>query len=221
MSTISNFEIGDIVTLKSHPLFRPHAKIKEFSSQVPPLMLVKEVHFENKKNIKNFSEEMPETQISDNIKYVCVFFNASKSQFEEKMIYRSFLKPYLDLKYINRVDENKDENKKIDLIPEVATYKQAIYKYGMAVQFKTKKLEHRKSYDVNNNEKTINISFQTPDFILSGTKKEAQIDLFYSDGSSRKIITEQLYKVIWYNHMQQKFSEHFLPKEFFVTGLEI
>tara|TARA_R110002049_G_scaffold3795_3_gene27512 strand:- start:45655 stop:45825 length:171 start_codon:yes stop_codon:yes gene_type:complete len=56
---------------------------------------------------------------------------------------------------------------------------------------------------------------------LSGIKKEEQKDLFYLDGKPKRIISEQLFKVMWFNHVQQKFSEYFLPMEFFVESLEI
>lgn len=67
----------------------------------------------------------------------------------------------------------------------------------------------------------MNTSFQTPDFLLSGIKNHAQTDLFYSDGSPKRVITSQLFKVIWFNHFQQKYSEYLLPKEFFVKNLSL
>ncbi|MCL5128620.1 hypothetical protein [Algibacter sp. L4_22] len=82
-------------------------------------------------------------------------------------------------------------------------------------------MEHRKSYDGHVLEKIPGTSFQSPDFILSGIKNEEQKDLFNSDGKPKKNISSQSYKVMWFNHLQQKFSEEYLPKEFFVEGLEL
>ena len=56
---------------------------------------------------------------------------------------------------------------------------------------------------------------------MTGIKNEEQKDLFYLDGKPKRIISEQLFKVMWFNHFQQKFSEHYLPKEFFVEDLEV
>lgn len=223
MAYTHKFNVGDIVALKSHPLFKNHKRIIEFSAQVPPLMLVKEVFYDDVKKKKIFSEELGENfQIADLIKYNCIYFNSIKSEFVEILIYESFLNSYIDLKYFR---EFEDENKimKIEednqLISEVLSYTAIVrYEFGKVIQFKTKKLEHRKSYD-GNSEKIPNVSFQSPDFILSGIKLENTSDAFYPDGNPKRIISNELYKVIWFNHLHQKYSEHYLPKEFFVENI--
>ena len=49
----NDFNIGDIVTLKSHPLFDNRSKkIAEFTAHVPPLLIIKEVLFERKESKK-------------------------------------------------------------------------------------------------------------------------------------------------------------------------
>ncbi|MGH1384112.1 hypothetical protein [Kordia sp.] len=221
MSFKNKFGIGDIVTLKSHPLKRDHSKIKELSLLVPPLMLVKEVQFEDQKNKKIFSEEIENAKVSDIIKYVCIYFCANTSKFEEKTLYESFLISYSELNFYKELDKEKKPEKDIELIPEVSTYYSDFdYKYGKTIQFKTKKLEHRKSY-IKNNEYLKNSSFQTPDFVLSGIKKEPQEKLFYPNGDKKRIVSDIFYKVMWFNYVHQKFSEEYFPKEFFVEGLEI
>ncbi len=217
------FNVGDIVALKSHPLFKDHQKIIEFSAQVPPLMLVKEIFYEDVKKKKIFSEELgADFQIADLIKYTCIYFNANKSEFVEIFIYESFLESYTKLKYFKEIVENEFAKKTIEdklLIEEVSTYGQiSKYEYGKVVQFKTKKLEQRKSYD-GNSEKIANSSFQTPDFLLSGIKNENINDLYYFDGKPKKVTSKQLFKVIWFNHFQNKYSEFYLPKEFFVENI--
>ncbi|WP_430408991.1 hypothetical protein [Kordia sp.] len=222
MDLENKFGIGDIVTLKSHPLTQNHSSIKDLSLLVPPLMLVKEVYLEDYKNKKIFSEEIEKAQISDFIKYVCVYFCANTSKFEEKTLFESFLISHKELNFYRKdeVDENGKES--ISLIDEVTNYVSDFnYLYGKVVQFKTKKLEHRKSYEKKNNEELKKTSYQTPDFILSGIKKEPQEKLFYPNGNQRKITSEILYKVMWFNYVHQKFSEEYLPKKFFVEGLEI
>ncbi len=224
MKKTGHFDIGEIVTLKSHPLFSKTTKeISEFSAQVPPLMLIKEVLIEKEDKKKTFSEDIGNAQIADLIKYTCVYFNANKSEFQEKTVFHSLLESYLELKYFREIGKDKDVKIELykQLIPEGLKYQQVIaYSYGKVVQFKTKKLEHRKSYSFNHEKIRVN-SFQTPDFVLSGIKNEIQADLFYSDGKPKRIITTQLFKVMWFNHYQQKFSEQFLPKEFFVQNLDI
>lgn len=224
---MSEFKIGAIVTLKSHPLFSViPQKIKELPAQVPPLMLVKEVIYENADKKKVFSDVIVNAQIADTVKYICVYFNANKSEFVEKEIYHSFLESYLKLKYYKELEKDRVKTFVLNktLIDEVITYTNVeTYVYGKRVQFITKKLEHRKSYDFTS-EKIPGSSFQTPDFILSGIKNEEQKDLFFQEGNESKPkrkISEQSYKVMWFNHVQQKFSEQYLPKEFFVEDLEI
>jgi len=225
MEKITCFDIGDIITLKSHPLFsKTPKKISEFPAQVPPLMLIKEVLFENKEKKKIFSEEIENTQVADLIKYNCVFFNANRSEFHEKIIYHSFLDGYSNLKYYRKIEKDKKLKIEIDkqLIAEVSKYQiVSDYLYGDVIQFKTKKLEQRKSYSSSNERISGNVSFQTPNFVLSGIKNENQTDLFYQNGKEKRKISKQFFKVMWFNHFQQKFSEHYLPKEFFVKNLEI
>lgn len=221
------FKIGDIVTLKSHPLFDNNSKkIVEFTAHVPPLLIIKEVLFERKENKKMYSSDIKNAQISDLVKYSCVYFNANKSEFIDKTIYQSFLRSYIDLKYYREKKED-DKGNEIEtpieeqLIPEVLTYKQIDkYVFGDVVQFKTKKLEQRKSYD-NGNERLPGISYQTPNFIVSGIKNESQEDLFYHDGQKKKEVRSQLVKVSWFNHFQNKMSEKFLPFDCFVKDLKI
>jgi hypothetical protein len=217
------FNIGEIVTIKSHPLFRnPPKTISEFPYHVPPLMLVKEVFFENIDKKKIYSDEIENAKMADLVKYTCVYFDANKSEFLEKVIYHSFIESYSKLKYYRKLDKGVEKVKfQKQLIQEVSKYKLVTdYEFGKIVQFKTKKLEQRKSYSTLS-ERVPGSSFQTPDFILSGIKNEEQKDLFFQDGKPKKNITKLSYKVMWFNHIQQKFSEYFLPKEFFVEGLEI
>tara|TARA_R110002049_G_scaffold3795_3_gene27513 strand:- start:45986 stop:46321 length:336 start_codon:yes stop_codon:yes gene_type:complete len=109
---MSNFEVGAIVTLKSHPLLsKTPKKICEFPAQVPPLMLIKEVHFEREDKKIIYSDTIKNAQIADLIKYNCVFFNANKSEFVEKEIYHSFLDTYESLNYYREADKEGKKNR--------------------------------------------------------------------------------------------------------------
>ncbi|WP_221258709.1 hypothetical protein [Flavobacterium okayamense] len=228
----NKFNIGDIVTLKSHPLLtRNYQMILEFPAQVPPLMLVKEIHFEDSKKKKIYHEDLgKDYKVADLIKYCCVYFNGNKSEFNEIFVYESFLNACIVIDENNkkiikesslkfyRIPNDKIESEE-DLLDEVLNYKKLnVYNYCQVVQFKTKKLEQRKSFD--SRSETINNTFQTPDFIVSGYKLEEQKDLFYHDGEPKKILPKELLKVTWFNHFGQKMSEKFLPKEFFVTDID-
>jgi len=220
MTEISNFSIGDIVTLKSHPLFKDFLE-NVFSEQVPPLMLVKDVFFE-KKDKKIFSDVLSNTLIADRIKYTCVHFDDKKSAFVESVIYHSFLEK-IDGKssmiFLRKKNKNdKDTKSLFKLLEEIDNeYKNAEYAFGKTVMFKTSKLENRKT--IGNNVYSYP-SFTSPDFILSGIKMDEASNLFYEGGKTKKQVSEISYKIMWYNYVQQKFSEKYLPKEFFIELLE-
>lgn len=228
MKLENEYAIGEIVTLKTHPLFdNDFKKIAELPAHVPPLMIVKEIFFEKKKNKKLYSSEIKNAQISDLIKYNCVYFNANKSEFIEKTIYETLLRSYKDLQYFREKNEDEKDGNEVEipfdeqLIPEVLKYsKFKEYNYGDVIQFKTKKLEHRKSYN-KGNERIPGVSYQTPNFIVSGIKKEPQEDLFYNDGEKKKITPTKLVKVSWFNHFQNKICEKYLPFDLFVRNLKI
>tara|TARA_R100000935_G_scaffold58927_1_gene100218 strand:+ start:24486 stop:25292 length:807 start_codon:yes stop_codon:yes gene_type:complete len=61
------------------------------------------------------------------------------------------------------------------------------------------------------------VNYSTPEFILCGFKRELGTDLFYPNGKKKKIVSEILYKVKWFNSSQMKFSEQYLPMECFIN----
>jgi hypothetical protein len=44
-------------------------------------------------------------------------------------------------------------------------------------------------------------------------------DLFYSDGTAKKLVSKKLLKITWFNPVQHKFSEQFYPIEFFTDQM--
>jgi len=223
----NKFTIGDVVTFKTHPLLY-NLHIKGDGKLVPPFMIVKDVHFEpNKKKTVDTSNGKI---IAERIKYTCLFFDDNRLEFKEVLIYQSMLESYSNL-YIARIDGAKENSThSTSLIEEVSRYEDAIYKYGEIVCFKTKKLElfkkrSSKKIELDSSKKERNtketiqyvLNYTTPDFILCGYKDDRQDDLFYPDGKIKKISSVISYKVKWFNSLQMKFSEEYLPKECFIN----
>nr|WP_294936626.1 hypothetical protein [uncultured Flavobacterium sp.] len=227
---MNKFSVGDLVTFKTHPLLNDFY-IKGDGKYVPPIMIVKEVVFENKEK-KQFDEQTG-YQVSDAIKYICVYFDDNKSEFIESHLYESNLESFSNLKIAKFDDEELPEGY-TDVITEVTNYPKKIdYNYGIVLYFKTKKLEVLKKREstktevvedpASTNDEIIKkktrqyvVNYITPDFVACGFKKEVYNDLFYGNGKVKRLASTDLIKVKWFNPAQQKFSEQFLPIEFFL-----
>ena len=220
------FSLGEIVTFKSHPLLYNYY-IKGDGKLVPPFMVVSEVHFESKD--KKVVDEVLGEIIAERVKYLCVYFDDNKSQFNEVFIYESMLENYKSI-YIARNDDLADIDSYKSLVAEAENYTTPQYKYGRLVYFKTKKFEiFKKRISVRITSNLINkkkkkkeitqyvVNYSSPDFVISGLKKQTLDDLFYPNGDKKKITSELLFKVKWFNSYQMKFSEKLLPKECFMS----
>ncbi|PVW11997.1 hypothetical protein [Marixanthomonas spongiae] len=219
----NNFEIGDIVTLKSHPLaFQEDGEIDAYVNQIPPLMCVKEVHIEKKKRL--YSNEVKKSKIADNVKYLCVYFNQYRMIFEEKYLYQDVLISFKDITFHSKTEKTKKGH--ITLINEALKYKVADYEFGKRIFFKTYKLEKRKKFknagkDSKSTVKTT-MTHTSPAFIINGFKPNDQKTIYNpKNGELQRKCSEELFKVIWYNAYQEKFSEEYLPKEFFIDDERI
>jgi len=221
--SINPFKIGDIVTLKSHPLaFQENGEIDAYVNQIPPFMCIKEIHIDKKKQI--YSQDIEKAKIGDNIKYLCVYFNQHRMIFEEKFVYHEILLPLNKVTFHSKKEKDgKDQTKLID---ETESYKSVEYEFGKRVFFKTYKLEKRKKFksagmDSNSTTKTI-LTHTSPAFILDGFKTNDQKSVYnQKNGELLKKCSEELYKVLWYNAYQEKFSEEYLPKEFLTDDSRI
>lgn len=218
-------KVGDIVVHISHPLLQDYY-IRGDGKYVPPIMLVKEIILENKQ--KRTHDESTGKQIAERIKYICIYFDDNKSEFVEVHLYESMITSIEGL-YIGRIDDPEKLNTNhINLIDEILNYPlRPEYVYGKILYFKTKKLEVLKKRiskkriskveGINETHKTSQyvVNYATPDFIISGFKNEICTDLFYNDGKPKKIVSTELVKVQWFNPIQHKFSEQYLPIELF------
>ncbi len=181
-------------------------------------MCVKEVHVEGKKLV--YSSETGK-QITDHIKYLCVYFNQHRTIFEEKFLYHSMLLELTPKNFIfHKTDENTDNLP--TLIEETLKYTESKYVYGERVFFKTYKLEKRKKfknadYSKAGSKHNIAMCHTSPAFIMSGIKRNEEQNLYFEkSGELKRLVPETLIKVLWYNSYQEKMSEAYLPKEFFV-----
>tara|TARA_R110000765_G_scaffold55948_3_gene110600 strand:- start:288 stop:1001 length:714 start_codon:yes stop_codon:yes gene_type:complete len=230
----NEFKIGDIVTLKSHPLaFQPNGEMDVYINQIPPFMCVKEVHIE--RNKKLYSQEASKAQIADDVKYLCTYFNQHRMEFEDRFVYQEMLLP------LDKITFHKEEEKgegHITLVQETIGYPMATYEYGKRVFFRTFKLERRKKFKkfvktaaaasgatpsaTSSKGSNSHFTHTSPAFILDGIKPNDTKNIYNTKtGKLQRETSDELYKVLWYNAYQEKFSEEFLPKEFFVDDVKI
>lgn len=221
--TLNKFNIGDIVTLKSHPLaYQDNGEIDAYVNQIPPFMCVKEVHIEKKK--KELNCEKPDVKFANNVKYLCVYFNQHRMIFEEAHVYQELILSVTDITFHNKKEHIGDYH--IKLVNETLDYKEVDYQFGKRIFFKTHKLEKRKRFknpghDTKSTTKTI-LTHTSPAFILNGIKANSQKTIINpKNGELQRKCCDELYKVLWYNAYQEKFSEEFLPKEFFTDDKRI
>ncbi|CAM3486163.1 hypothetical protein [Flavobacterium chungbukense] len=226
MASLNNaFKVGDIVTFKTHPLLSD-SYIKGDGKYVPPIMIIKEVFFENIK--KKTSDDVNNKEVGELIKYICVYFDDNKSEFVEVHLYEKMLESFKELKISNKSSKSeRDENK---VITEILSYpEKPDYKYGEILYFKTKKLEilkKRSSIKITKDKAKVLpdevkeiiqyvVNYATPDFLACGFKIEEHKDLFHKDGKNKRLVSKESVKVKWFNPINNKFSEYYLPIEFF------
>lgn len=211
----NKYKLGDLVVFRNHQLLYSDT-IKGDGKYIPPIMVVKEVLFENKQ--KKTHDDITGKQIAERVKYICLYFDDNKSEFIESHLYESVL----------------EKAEALNLGSSTSSFS---YKYGERICFITQKLELSKkrssTITINTIDKTVTaknakktttieretiqnvVSFATPDFIAIGYKKESSNDLFYNDGKPKRFVCSDFVKVQWYNPIQQKFSEKYLPTIFF------
>ncbi|WP_158973463.1 hypothetical protein [Cellulophaga sp. L1A9] len=227
---MNEFKVGDIVTFKTHPLLF-NKRIKGDGKYVPPMLIISEVHIENKD--KRMFDEASGNKISDRIKYNCFYFDDNKSEFKEVMMYEPMLNTFRDI-IIERISRKGDVfDGAQSLHQEIDSYDIVKYEFGKLVRFKTKKIEifkKRSSKEIPSKNNVIDkkeikeiiqyvVNYSSPDFLISGYKKNDKENLFYPNGDIKQIVAENLLKVKWFNPFQLKFSEIYLPEIFFTDKM--
>ena len=221
----NKFKVGDLVTFKTHPLLSDFY-IKGDWKYVPPIMIIKEVVFENKEK-KQF-DEVSGNRIAEKIKYISVYFDDNKSEFIESHLYESQIESFEKIN-IAKIGEGNKSEANLSIIEEIKLYPNTFEnQFGKVIYFKTKKIEALKKRESSNIKVNVSgsekkkiirnyvVNYITPDFLISGYKKEVNSDLFYNNGNPKRIVSNDLIKVKWFNPFQHKFSEQFLPIEFFI-----
>lgn len=224
--------IGDIVTLKSHPLLK-EKYIKGDGKLVPPIMVVKEVFYEDKKK-RTHSEELGK-EIADKVKFSCVFFDDNRTEFKEVFLYESMISNYpneKDVRIESKIDKTQNEEKELNkkyledyIFGGIVTFKTKYFE--LSKQRKSKKIDERVNLKPKDKEDPVKksetttiqniVNYSTPDFVLCGIKKSENKNEFYPNGEVKKVVSEILYKIKWFNSNQMKFSEVYLPAECFTN----
>ncbi|MEG3658203.1 hypothetical protein V5097_12410 [Arenibacter palladensis] len=224
------FFVGNVVVFKTHPLLK-NKRIQGDGKYVPPVLVISEVNIEDIK--KREYEEESGKRIAERIKYTCYYFDDDRGEFRDVILYESMLSSYENL-IIERISqEGNSFDGKENLKKEMESYKVPVYDFGKIVRFKTKKIEifkkrsskkipvNKEGIDKDNIKEIIQyvVNYSSPDFILCGFKKNENNNLYYPNGKVKRLVSPNLYKVKWFNPFQHKFSEQYLPAEFFTDEM--
>jgi len=207
----NEINIGDIVTLNSHPFFQSvQAVIISGESQLlPPLMVVLEFLKETK---DQYDEKTGDEQTKKgNAQCKCMWYSHKTHQFEEA---------WLTSKSLKLIKANPISLTKNDLFQESTSFKSVSLK---TIDLEMGKLKSSLSKDENNQtiinepKSIINplLSFVSPIMeILQVTEvkdsdKEPQYDT--KTGKQKRYFSKWSVKCKWFNPSGDKFSEKFLP----------
>ncbi|WP_103867421.1 hypothetical protein [Aquimarina sp. I32.4] len=213
------FSIGDVVTLKTHPMFKAK-RIQGDNRYVPPVMIVIAVYPEKRDDILTY-------------KYDCVYFNDDKSEFICSILSQSDIDGFENLLFERINKDGTSIESYTSLIEEVKAHTFPSFESGKIVSFRTKKIEIYKKrtskkitiHPKNSSliiEETLRyvVSFATPNFVLCGIKTSYPKGLLNRKINQDSITSNELFKIKWFNPTKNKFSEQYLPKECLVDEIE-
>ncbi len=233
---MSDFNIGDIVALNSHPYTDSLTAVVITGEPqfIPPLMVVIEVL----KEFKDLYDEKTSEEISKkgNAQCKCLWYSSKSHQFEEAWISSKLLKHvkyyYLDDSLESSLENSSIQNKNtnsLEISEENISEKNRKALYGRLVLLKTYRIEGGKKKssisiesDPFNGSKDKNIinpllSYVSPVMQIiqvleakATDKKEPEFD--QKTGERKRFISKWLVKCKWYNP-NDKLSEKLLPIE--------
>ena len=196
------FQIGQLVAVTNHPYFKSvNEEIHYFgtltvcSSDNYPLMLVKEYirSILRKQDFdKSISEVNDKNYIED--KYLCSWYDSTLGKFQEAWFRSDSLVSFPN-----------------QLLPHLNPNKSNLLK---TVFLKTTIIERYKRINGSNNR--MNDRFVSSSFIVRDFKWENQCEWTHKElGHCEKLISKVNVKVQWFNVAKGKYSEEWLPIEFF------
>ncbi len=204
----SDFKIGSIVALKSHPFEETTTNILISGEplHLSPLMVIVEMLFDSKQKFgENKGAEVTSLK-SEQCK--CIWFSSKAQQFEDAWISLKLLK-------IIRVAvrENDDEPSIADLKHIGSTVSLITTKLELGKRKST--IEHFDHSDSNKKKISALLSFVCPPLEVVGYSvpetKESIIDT--KTGKQKRFISKLLIKCKYYNSYSEKFSEALIPVE--------
>ncbi len=157
-------------------------------------------------NKKNKGEDEDKTLVEETIAYSTASYEFGKRVFfktfklERRKKFKSFYKNNID----NYIPIN---NAAEDIENEVKTIQRS----------------SRNEYNgFSSYKNSSNLTHTSPAFILNGFKPNDTKNIYnIKTGKIQRKTSNELYKIMWYNAYQEKFSEEYLPKEFFVDDKNI
>lgn len=196
-----DFQIGELVAIKNHPYFgQPKNEDKYIgtiiscSSDNYPLMLITECVRSIQKNqeVNESTSEVIERNYLEE-KYLCSWYDSTLGKFQE-----AWFKADALVKFPN------------NLLPPISPEKSNLLK---KVFLKTTLIERYKKILGQNR---INDRFVSSSFIIKEFNNESQNEWTNKElGHCEKLISKTKVKVQWFNGFKGKYSEEWLPIEFF------
>lgn len=196
-----DFQIGELVAVKNHPYFgQPKNEDKYIgtiincSSDNYPLMLITECvkSLQKKQEVIQTSSEVIDRNYLEE-KYLCSWYDSTLGKFQE-----AWFKADVLVKFPN------------NLLPSVSSEKSNLFK---KVFLKTTLIERYKRILGQNR---MNDRFVSSSFIIKEFNNENQYEWTNKEfGHCEKLISKTKVKVQWFNVIKGKYSEEWLPIEFF------
>ncbi|KOH43674.1 hypothetical protein [Sunxiuqinia dokdonensis] len=205
------YKIGQLVAIRNHPYFeipreghnKNNSEIKYIGSTITcssdnyPLMIVKEYTQSIEKKMEANSEDSTFKEVSKlRTNYLCAWYDSKLGRFQEAWFYSESLIAFPGISEVMKDSDFKDKSK---LPIEVFLRTSIIERY------KTIKNQARE-----------NDRFVSSSFIIKEAKAESQSEWRNEKYNfTEKLISKTKVKVQWFNVAKGKYSEEWLPIEFF------
>ena len=193
---VPKFNLGDLVTVSTHPFTQNNADItlKARAEYTSPIFSIFEI-----KNSNLYNEE---TGLKD-IQYHCVFFNSKTGLFERKWFKEQQLKL---IKSYESLSDKVKESVYLEDVQNVVNAKVILQTVDIELG-KTKSIFEKRL--TNTNKLTAHLDFLPPIMLVLDVVKIENKKVF-NPKTGVKNNSSILFKVKWYNHIKQCFSEDLL-----------